>query len=78
MDGEQYDDDGARRTKAFTTVKKMMMTMTMQERRLSWQFWHSLQRGLAFPTNAKRDLTCMYGFQVPVCPPHGAGEHDDE
>ena len=60
-DGEEDDDDGAR-TKAFTTVKKiekMMMTMTVQERRLSWQFWHSLRRGLAFPSNAKGDLTCM-------------------
>ena len=27
--------------------------------RLSWQFWHSLRRGLAFPSNAKGDLTCM-------------------
>jgi hypothetical protein len=38
MDGEQYDDDGARRTKAFTTVKKMMMTMTVQERGLPGNF----------------------------------------
>jgi hypothetical protein len=27
--------------------------------RLSWQFWHSLRRGLAFPSNAKGDLTYM-------------------
>ena len=36
-----------------------MMTMTIQERRLSWQFRHSLRRGLAFPSNAKGDLACM-------------------
>ena len=36
-----------------------MMTMTVQERRLSCQFRHSLRRGLAFPSNAKGDLTCM-------------------
>jgi hypothetical protein len=40
--------------------------MTVQERRLSWQFWHSLRRGLAFPTNARG--FDMYGFQVPVVP----------